>query len=54
MFCYKNNDVPIQFRKILKSQYYNDKKSRNVRITGNDDWEMTVLENHEVKGVING
>ena len=27
---------------------------RNVRIMGNDDWEMTVSENHKVKVVING
>ena len=38
----------------MKSHYYNDKKSRNIILTENDDWEMTVSENHELKVVING
>ena len=32
---------------IVKSRYYDDQKSRNVRITENHDLEMTVSENHD-------
>ena len=32
---------------LVKSRYYDDQKSRNIKITESNDLEMRVLENHE-------
>ena len=39
---------------LQKSHYYDDKKSKNVIITENNDWEMTMSKNNALKVVING
>ena len=38
----------------VKNRFYDDKKSRNIIITENNDWEMTISKNNDLKVVIIG
>ena len=39
---------------LVKSRYYDDKQSRNINLTENNDWEITVLKNNDLETFING
>ena len=39
---------------IVKSCYYDDKKSSNVKLTENNDWEIMVSKTNDRKPVIIG
>ena len=43
------SNIFLRMAVIVKSRYYDNQKSRNVRITENRDLEITVSENHDWK-----
>ena len=38
---------------MVKSRYYDDKKSINMKINENNDWEIMVSKNNDRKLIIN-
>ena len=38
----------------MKSHYYDNKKSSNIKFTENNDWVIMVLKTNDQKPVING
>ena len=38
----------------VKSRYYDDKKSSNMKLKENNDWEIMVSKTNDRKPVING
>ena len=42
------------FRFIGKHHYCEDKKSRNFKVMENNDWEIAVSKNNDLKAISNG
>ena len=46
--------LELRYLITVKICYYDDKKSSNMKLTENKDWEITVSKTKDQKPVING
>ena len=46
--------LELRYLITVKSCYYDDKKSPNMKLTENKDWEIAVAKTNDQKPVING